>query len=215
MKKFAIILSGCGVFDGAEIHETTLTMLAVAKHGCSYDMYAPDIEQFHVINHLNGETMNEKRNVLIESARIARGDIKSLSELNVNNYDAVIFPGGYGAAKNLCSFAIDRVDFKVNSEVERVIIDAHKAGKPIGALCIAPVLIAKVIKNAEVTIGKDQGTADVINSLGGKHVETDTTDVAVDSKNKIVTTPCYMLANNIYEIAQGAENLVKEIINLT
>ena len=137
-KNIAIVIAGCGVFDGAEIHEATLTMLAIAQQGASYHVFAPDTEQAHVINHITGEEMPETRNVLIESARISRGNIKALSELNMEQYDALIFPGGFGVAKNLCSFAFDGVNCTVNSEVETVIKQTVELGKPIGALCISP-----------------------------------------------------------------------------
>jgi enhancing lycopene biosynthesis protein 2 len=214
MKKFAIILSGCGVYDGAEIHEAVMTMLAASKLGVMYQLYAPDIEQMHVINHLNGEVMDQKRNVLVESARIARGNIMPLVDLRVANYDGIIFPGGFGVAKNLCSFAVDGTEFSVLPEVERVVNEAHHVGKPIGALCISPVMISKIIRGATVTIGRDQATADAVKTLGGNHVETDHTGIVIDEQNKIVTTPCYMLDSSIAQIAQGAESLLRAMISL-
>ncbi|HPX05046.1 MAG TPA: isoprenoid biosynthesis glyoxalase ElbB, partial [Tenuifilaceae bacterium] len=151
-KRFAVVLSGCGVYDGAEIHEATMALYAIARNGGVYQVFAPDMEQHHVINHLTGEEMPEKRNVLVESARIARGNAKPLSELRTEEFDALIFPGGFGAAKNLSTWAFDGPLAKINPDVERVIADMHKAKKPIGALCIAPVLLAKLIKGASVTI---------------------------------------------------------------
>ncbi len=145
MKKFAVVLSGCGVFDGAEIHEATLTMLAIMKQGAQYEIFAPDIPQHHVINHINGEEMDEVRNVLIESARIARGKIKDLRQYDPNNFDALIFPGGFGAAKNLCDFAFSGADCIINPDVERAILKTAGKNKPIGALCISPVIFAKII----------------------------------------------------------------------
>lgn len=215
MKKIAVILSGCGVYDGSEIHESTLTILAISKLGAKYNIYAPNIEQFHVVNHLTGEVMNEKRNVLIEAARISRGNIKPLNELNVNNYDAVILPGGYGAAKNLSNFATDGVNLVVNSELQKVIVEFNNKSKPIGALCIAPVIIAKIIKGAELTIGNDNATADVLNSLGATHKESRVDEITVDLSKKIVTTPCYMLDSNISNIYLGIEKLVAKIIELS
>ncbi|NLJ07530.1 MAG: isoprenoid biosynthesis glyoxalase ElbB, partial [Sphingobacteriales bacterium] len=165
MKKIAIVLAGCGVYDGAEIHEAVMTMLAVKKAGAVYDIFAPDVEQAHVINHLNGEVMNEKRNVLVEAARIARGKIQPLSSFSGKNYDAIIFPGGFGVAKNLCTFAFDGVDMKVNPDVEKVIKEMLELNKPIGALCISPVMLAKIIGNGvELTIGNDKGTIQAIKS---------------------------------------------------
>lgn len=212
MKKFAIVLSGCGVFDGAEIHEATLTMLAVMQQGGEYQCFAPDIKQHHVINHISGEEMNEERNVLIESARIARGEIHPLSEYKAAGFDALIFPGGFGAAKNLSTVAFDGPDAKVNPEVEKAVKDTLKAEKPIGALCISPAFIAKIISNVQLTIGKDKGTAEAIEKMGATHVISDHGEVVIDEKNKVFTTPCYMLDANILDIYNGAFNVVKEII---
>lgn len=213
MKKFAVVLSGSGVYDGAEIHEATLSMLAIVKQGASYDVFAPDIPQHHVINHLNGEEMNETRNVLIESARIARGNIKDLAGFNASDYDALLLPGGFGAAKNLSSFAFDGADCTVNSDVERAIRGMHQAGKPIGALCISPVLLAKVLAGVSLTIGSDKGTADAVSAMGAEHKNSGHGDVVVDETNKVFTTPCYMLDANIAQIAEGAENIVKAMMS--
>lgn len=212
MKKFAVVLSGSGVYDGAEIHEATLSMYAIAKQGASYDVFAPDTEQHHVINHLNGEEMNEKRNVLVEAARIARGNIKPLDKFDPADYDALLLPGGFGAAKNLSTFAFDGPDCKVQPDVEKAIKGMHDAGKPIAALCIAPVLLAKILGEVKITIGQDEGTADAVKSLGATHENTDHGEVLIDSKNKLFTTPCYMLDANIVQIGDGAENVVRAVL---
>jgi len=212
--KFAIILSGCGVFDGSEIHEATMTMLAIIRNGGSYDIFAPDVRQHHVVNHINGKEMDEPRNVLIESARIARGKIKALTEYSADDYDALMIPGGYGVAKNLSTYAFDGTDFSVDKVVEEVLKSTHAAGKPIGALCITPVLLAGVFGNIDVTIGNDKGTANDIEKLGAVHIETGPGEIVVDNKNKIVTTPAYMLDSTIAEVADGADNLVKAIMEL-
>lgn len=212
MKKFAVILSGSGVFDGAEIHEATMTLYAIVKNGAEYQIFAPDIEQHHVINHITGEEMNEKRNVLIESARIARGNIKPLSDLDIEKFDAIIFPGGFGAAKNLSDFAFKGAEAEVNNEVEIVVKKAHSSGKPIGALCIAPAIITRILGDIKVTIGSDEGTAQAIVNMGGKHENTSHAEVVVDEKNKIFTTPCYMLDANIVQIANGATAVVNKMI---
>lgn len=214
MKKVAVVLSGNGVFDGSEIHEATLTLYSIVKNGGSYEIFAPNIEQHHVINHITGETMPEKRNVLIESARIARGKIKDLASFKSIDFDALIFPGGFGVAKNLCTFAFEGVNCKVNKDVEKAIRDMFEHKKPIGALCISPVLLAKVLGQTELTIGQDKDTADAVKKLGATHKETNHGEVVVDKKNKIVTTPCYMLDANIAQIGDGANNLVKAIFEL-
>lgn len=214
MKKFAIVLSGCGVFDGAEIHEATLTMLAIKKLGADYQIFAPDIDQHHVINHYTGKEMKEKerRNVLVESARIARGDIKSLDEFNVNKFDALIFPGGFGAAKNLSSVAFKGAEAEVDEEVERAVKEMLAAKKPIGALCISPAVIAKIIGDVRVTIGQEEDTAKTIEDMGATHVTTDHGDVVIDDDKLVFTTPCYMLEADITQIWDGAFNIVEAML---
>jgi enhancing lycopene biosynthesis protein 2 len=215
MKKFAVILSGCGVFDGAEIHEATLTLLAIAQQGASYEIFAPDINQYHVINHLTHKEMPEKRNVLVESARIARGKIRPLSLFRASGFDAIIFPGGFGAAKNLSTVAFDGANAKVNPDVEAAVRAMHEAGKPIGALCIAPAVIARILGHVEVTIGNDPGTVAAIEKMGGTHIKATHGEVVIDKKNKVFTTPCYMLDATIVQIYEGATNVVKEILKGT
>ena len=212
MKKFAVILSGCGVFDGAEIHEATLTMLAIMKQGAEYEIFAPDIPQHHVINHITGEEMGETRNVLIESARIARGNIKDLKEYNADDFDALIFPGGFGAAKNLCDFAFKGADCNVNAEVVYAVRQTSDRKKPIGALCISPVIMAKIFGDIQLTIGQDAGTAEAVEKMGATHKLTNHGDVIIDEKNNVFTTPCYMLDANILEIETGASNIVKAML---
>jgi enhancing lycopene biosynthesis protein 2 len=214
MKKFAVILSGCGVFDGAEIHESTLSLLAIAKQGCSYDIFAPDVQQHHVINHLTGEEMDESRNVLVESARIARGKISDLKQFNPQAYDGLLFPGGFGAAKNLSSWAFEAADATVLPEVEDAIKGMVRLGKPVGALCISPVILAKVLGAVSLTIGDDEGTAEAVESLGATHVDTTHGEVVVDPDFNLVTTPCYMLDATIDQIALGADNVVDAMIKL-
>lgn len=215
MKKIAVVLAGNGVFDGAEIHEATLTMLAIKQNNADYQCFAPDINQAHVVNHITGEEMAETRNVMVEAARIARGNIKALSEYNAADYDALIFPGGFGAAKNLCTFAFDGPDCTVNPDVEKAIRTTVVAEKPIGALCISPALIAKVLGDVEVTIGEDTGTAEAIETLGATHFKTTHGEIVVDEKYKVVTTPCYMLDASIDQIATGAANAVKKVLELS
>ncbi len=212
MKKFAVILSGCGVFDGAEIHEATLSLYAIRKYGGTYDVFAPDIEQHHVINHITGEEMPETRNVLLEAARIARGKIQDFADFDVENYDAIMFPGGFGVAKNLSSLAFDGAECSVDLAVEQAILSMIKAGKPIGALCISPAIIARVVKGALVTVGSDKGTIEAIEKMGSEHKKTTHCQVVVDENFKIVSTPCYMLDADILQIAQGVENVVKRIM---
>lgn len=214
-KLIGVVLSGCGHQDGAEIHEATLTLWAIHKHGSDFQCFAPDIPQHHVLNHITGKEMNEQRNVLIESARIARGRIKDLKEFNPEEFDALILPGGVGAAKNLCTYAFAGTECTVNPDLERAIQAMHDAGKPIGALCIAPVILAKVLGPVELTAGRDESTADNVQRMGAHHIATGHGEIVVDRKNKIVTTPCYMLESRVDQIADGAENLVKAVLELT
>lgn len=214
MKKIAVVLAGNGVYDGSEIHEATLTLLAVVRNGAEYQCFAPDVRQVHVVNHLTGEEMPESRNVLVEAARIARGNIKPLSEYRIQDYDAIIFPGGFGAAKNLCTFAFDGADCVVNKDVEKAVRTTVASGKPLGALCIAPVILARILGDVEITIGNDEETAAAVERMGAIHVETTHGEIAVDAKYNIVTTPCYMLDASIDQIATGADNLVKKILEL-
>jgi enhancing lycopene biosynthesis protein 2 len=214
MKKIAVVLSGNGVYDGSEIHEATLTLLAIARKGAKYQCFAPNVDQAHVVNHLTGEEMPGKRNVLVEAARIARGDIKPLSEYKAEDFDAIVFPGGFGAAKNLCTFAFDGEDCTVNPDVEKAVRETVTAEKPIGALCISPVIITKVLGDVKVTIGQDEGTLQAIEKMGGVHEKTSHGQIVTDEKYKVVTTPCYMLDASIDQIADGAENVVGKILEM-
>lgn len=213
-KRFAVILAGSGVFDGSEIHETTMTLYAIMKNGGTYQIFAPDIDQHHVVNHITGEEMPEKRNVLIEAARIARGDIKNLKDFRADDYDGLIMPGGFGAAKNLSTFAFDGSNCQVNGEVENAIRAMAKENKPIGALCISPVIVAKIFGDIKLTIGQDKDTADAVVQMGATHQRTDHGEVVVDNNHKVVTSPCYMLDANILNIAEGADNTVQSMLEL-
>lgn len=212
MKKFAIILAGCGVYDGAEIHEAVMSMYAVAKNGAEYQLFAPDIDQHHVVNHLTGAEMPETRNVLVESARIARGKIKPLNELTMRDFDALLFPGGFGVAKNLCNYAFKGAECTVNVDISNVIREAISLRKPIGALCISPVLLAKIMGEVTVTVGSDEGDAANVRAMGAQHIVTQPGEVIVDEKHRIFTTPCYQLNSTIVQIAEGADNIVATML---
>lgn len=215
-KKVGVILSGCGVYDGSEINEAVITLLAIDRAGAEAVCMAPNIEQMHVINHLTGEPVEgETRNVLVESARIARGNVKDIAEITAADFDALILPGGFGAAKNLCNFAVNGPDCDVNPEVARLLKETVAAGKPLAAVCIAPALLAKVlgpINSPALTIGTDEGTAAAINAMGAKHIECPVKEAVVDKENKIVSSPAYMLAGSIGEAAAGIEKTVAELI---
>lgn len=216
MTKIAVILSGCGVFDGSEIYESTLTLLALDQAGAEYQCMAPDIDQMHVINHLTGQEMDEKRNVLIEAARIARGDIINLADADSSDYDALIVPGGFGAAKNLSDFAVKGADMSVNKGVKSLIQAMHKAGKPVGLICIAPAMTPRLFgEGAICTIGDDPDTASAIEAMGGVHQKCPVEKIIIDRERKIVTTPAYMLAERISEAASGINKLVSEVLALS
>ena len=214
--RFAVILSGCGVYDGSEIHEAVLTLLAIDRLGGSAHLYAPDRPQPHVVNHLTGAVAEgESRNVLVESARIARGAIADLAGFDPASCDALILPGGFGAAKTLCDFAFRGPDCAVDPDTERAVKAAHAAGKPIGALCIAPALLARILGDgARVTIGDDPDTARAVEAMGATHVIAGRGAVVVDDRLKIATSPCYMLDSPIGIIADGAEATVRALLRL-
>ena len=218
MKKVAIILTGCGYLDGAEIHEATCTLLYLDKQGANMSYFAPDKTQMDVVNHNESKPMSESRNVLIESARISRGEVKPLSELDMSNFDALILPGGFGAAKNLCSFAVDGPGCTIEPDVEKAIKSAHEQKKVIGAICIAPVVVARALKdtaaNPTLTVGTDKGTMDALKALNANTEEAQVTEIVVDEKNRIVTTPAYMLGPSIAKVAEGIEKLVKKVLEM-
>lgn len=210
-KRVAFVLSGCGVKDGSEIHEAVSALIALDMAGYEVIFTAPDVLQAATIDHGSGEPLKEARNALKEAARIARGNIRPLSDLQPDDYDAVMFPGGFGAAITLCSFASDGPECSVNPEVENLINEARQSGKPIAAMCIAPVILARTIPCARLTIGTHPETADAINSMGAIHVNCPVNESVVDKEKKLVTTPAYMLANGPAEVFEGVVNMVEKL----
>jgi enhancing lycopene biosynthesis protein 2 len=216
-KKVGVILSGCGVYDGAEIHETVVTLLALDRHGAEVVMCAPDVPQMHVVNHLTGEVAEgETRNVLVESARIARGAIRDVATVSADELDALILPGGFGAAKNLCDFAVKGADCAVDPGVAALVRAVHAQGKPVAAVCIAPALIAKVLgdENPALTIGSDADTASALETMGATHVTCPVEEFVVDRERKLVSSPAYMLAQSISEAAKGIEKTVAAVLEM-
>lgn len=213
--KVAVVLSGCGVYDGSEIHEASACLVHLSRGKAEVDMFAPDENQMHVVNHLTGSPVDgQSRNVLEESARIARGNVKPLNQLLSSQFDAVVFPGGFGAAKNLSTFAVDGTKMKVNKDVERVLREFHSAKKPIGLCCISPVLAANVIKGCQVTIGSDQGTASAIEQMGAKHINKTVTEAMVDTSEKVVTTPAFMCDAGLHDIFDGIGVMISQVLRL-
>ncbi len=216
-KQIGVVLSGCGVFDGSEIHEAVLTLLAIDRAGAAAVCCAPDIRQAHVVNHLTGEeSKGESRNVLTESARIARGKVRDVAGVQARELDGLIFPGGFGAVKNLCDYAFHGPDCSINPDVARLAKEVHATGKPIGLICIAPVLAAKLFggENPQLTIGTDKNTARDIEKCGASHVACPVTEFVVDKQHKLVSTPAYMLAQSIKDAAEGIEKLVRTVVEM-
>lgn len=216
MKKIGVVLSGCGVRDGSEIHEAVLTLLAIDRNGAKAVCLAPDME-FNVVNHLNNNDTGTTRNVLAESARIARGEITDIKTASASDLDALILPGGFGAAKNLCTFATEGPGGTVQPEVLHLVREMAKAKKPICAICIAPALLGLALGKdlaPQLTIGNDPGTAQAITATGARHVDCAVNDCVVDRENLIVTTPAYMLAGRISEAADGIQKAVKATLEL-
>jgi enhancing lycopene biosynthesis protein 2 len=214
-KKVAVILSGCGVYDGAEIHESVITLLRLSQRGAQVECFAPDIPQHHVINHLTGAEMAESRNVRVEAARIARGEVRDVRELKAADFDALLIPGGFGAAKNLSDFAFKGASCSVQADVLAATRDFAENHKPVGLICIAPAMAARIYgAGVHCTIGHDPDTAAKLADMGAEHVDCPVDDVVVDEQRKLVTTPAYMLAKSPAEAASGINKLVDRVLEL-
>ena len=214
-KKIAVLLSGCGVYDGSEIYETVLTLLRLDQSGAEYQCIAPNDQMMHVINHQSGEEMAESRNILTEAARLARGNIVDLADADQNDFDGLILPGGFGAAKNLCDFAVKGADMSIRDDVVTFVRSFHQAQKPVGLMCIAPVMVPQIFgEKAQCTIGTDPDVAGAVNAMGGEHQDRSVDDICVDAANKLVTTPAYMLASGLFEASKGIYALVDEVLSM-
>lgn len=226
MKKVAVILAGSGVYDGTEIHEAVFTLLAIAQNGAEYQCFAPNKNQAHVVNHLNGEEQQETRNVLVESARIARGEVLNIAEFNAQNFDALIIPGGFGAAKNLNRWAFEGPNGSIDMQVQQAIQAMIEANKPVGGLCMGPTVIAKALENSAVhatlTVGSNQlnspydiqAISEGMHSIGAKTEYKSVEEITIDAENKIVTAPCYMMEANIVEVHNNIQQAVKALLEL-
>lgn len=219
-KRIAVVLAGSGRGDGSEIQESVSVLVHLSRHGVEYRCFAPDLPQAEVINHATGQPVNETRNQMVEAARISRGEITPLDRLDVDSFDAVIFPGGFGAAKNLCTFAKDGAECAVVPDVARVIKGFHAAGKPIGLCCIAPVLAARVLGSklggpgCQVTIGSDEGASAAISKMGSTNIAKTVTQTHTDTTNKLVTTPAYMCDARPHEVFEGIGKMVDHVMSL-
>jgi enhancing lycopene biosynthesis protein 2 len=214
-KKVCVLLAGCGVYDGSEIHEAVLTLLALDRAGAEVLICAPNRDQAHVINHLTGDVMDETRNVLVESARIARGEITDLKDVSASDFDALVFPGGFGAAKNLCDFAFVGTDMQVDEGVARLVAATRAAGKPIGFICISPTIAAKLIPGVKLTLGAACEASEAAEAMGATHEVTDVAGCVVDTEHKVVSTGAYMLGPWVGQVARGIDALVAEVLALT
>ncbi len=215
-KKVAVVLAGCGVYDGSEIHEAVITLLALDQRGATYQCLAPNINQMHVVNHVTGQpSAGETRNAMVEAARIARGEIQDLATARAEDFDALIVPGGFGAAKNLCDFAVKGAEMTVQPDFLRFAQAMRDARKPIGLICISPTMSARIFgEGVQCTIGNDADTAAAIAAMGGKHIECPVDKAYVDERNKLVTTPAYMLAQRISDLAKGIGDCVEKVLAL-
>ena len=218
MTRVGVVLSGCGVYDGAEIHESVLALLALDRAGAEVICAAPDVEQMHVIDHRSGEPTGETRNVLTEAARIARGQIRDLAELHAADVDAVLFPGGFGAAKNLCDFAVKGAEATVQPEVARLVREMLEARKPIAAVCIAPAMIAAVLRDAgqkaSLTLGDPSDASAGLEAMGSEHLACPVDEFRVDEELRLVSSPAYMHDASIAEVATGIERTVAELLRM-
>lgn len=215
-KKVAVVLAGSGVYDGSEIHEAVLTLLALDQRGASYQCLAPNIEQMHVVNHATGKpSVGEKRNVLVEAARIARGNILDIASARAEDFDAMVVPGGFGAAKNLSDFAVNGTTLTVQPDFLRFAQALRAAGKPIALICISPTMAPAIFgEGVQCTIGSDAETAAAIEAMGAQHIACAVDKVVVDERNKLVTTPAYMLAQNLSELAKGIDASIEKLLAL-
>lgn len=225
--KIGILLSGNGVFDGAEIQESIFAMLAIAENGGTYQIIAPNENQFHVINHSNGEEMSESRNMMVEAARIARGDIKDLATVSSSDFDAIVLPGGFGTAKNFTDWAFKGPNSTINTQVQRIIREMYDANKPIVGLCMAPVVIAKALEGyskskINLTVGSDkeaspyniQEIASALESIGYQNEYCNLKEISYNQEHKIITAPCYMLEANIVQIRENAKQAIDKLFEV-
>lgn len=216
-KKIGVVLSGCGVYDGSEIHEAVLTLLSLDRRGAEAVLCAPDVAQMHVVDHRSGEVeAAASRNVLAESARIARGRIRPLAALAAKDVDGLVLPGGFGAAKNLSDFAVKGKDCTVHPDLARLVSEVHAQGKPVAALCIAPAILARLLgaEGPRLTIGNDRGTAAALEAMGARHVDCPAAEAVVDRERKLVTTPAYMLGERLSDVAEGIDRAVAALLEL-
>ncbi len=218
MKRIGLVLSGSGFLDGSEIQETVLTLLCLARAAQPVEVlaYAPDCSQFDVVNHLSSKAQDQSRNVLQESARIVRGKIEPLTAAGAARLDGLIIPGGYGAAKNLCSFAKDGANMQVYPDLAKLLKGMNQDHKPLGAICIAPVIFGKIFghQKPRLTVGFDREVGMILEGWGATVIKKDVDDIVVDEVNRLVTTPAFMLDRSLDLMEKGIAKLVHEILRI-
>ena len=214
MKKIAFILAGCGGTDGTEIHEATYSYLAAKQLGCDYECFSIDKPQKIVKNNYTQEVVDEKRNLLVESARLGKFGIKDIKELKVDNFDILFFPGGFGSAINISTFAIDGENYTVDENVAKIINEFKNKGKVICAVCIAPMILAKTLHNVKITLGKDEEIATIVSKNGNHFIPTESGNICVDEENKVITSPCFMLTKNPAIVYEEVYSIIEKAIEL-
>jgi enhancing lycopene biosynthesis protein 2 len=224
--KIGVLLSGNGVYDGSEIHESVFTLLAIDENKGEAVCMAPNVEQHHVVNHITGDEMDEKRNVLVEAARIARGAISDLAEVKASDLDALVIPGGFGAAKNLTKWAFSGPDGDIDPEVERIINEFVTAQKPIVGLCMGPTVIAKALEganlNERLTVGTTSEASPYeiaaisagMEKTGAVAEMKSIREISVDAKNRIITAPCYMMEASITDVRTNIKQAIDKLFDL-
>lgn len=226
MKKIGVLLSGNGVYDGSEIHEAVLSLLAIEEAGAEWVCLAPNYNQHHVVNHTNGQEMPETRNILVEAARIARGNIKDIETLDINEIDGLVMPGGFGAAKNFSKWAFQGAAGDINPIIKEFINKVMKAGKPIATLCVSPVVVAKALegsgKHPKLTLGtdKDPSPYDIkadsvgLAAMGAQPEMKSITEILVDEENKLISAPCYMMEVGVKEVRANVKMAVEKMMEM-
>jgi enhancing lycopene biosynthesis protein 2 len=224
--KIGVLLSGCGVYDGAEIQETVFALLAIEELGAEAICLSVNKNQHHVVNHLTGEEMPESRNMLVEAARIARGAVHDISTFDNTQIDALVIPGGFGSAKNFTTWAFEGPNGSILPEIKELIQQCISDKKPIAALCVSPVIVGLALNQSDLqatmTLGTDKEKSPYeINAFSsglsqtGVQVEMKTIrEIALDEKLKIVSAPCYMMDASIVEIRTNIQQAMQALIQL-
>lgn len=213
-RSVAVVLAGCGNLDGNNVIEVMALLHAIASEGASYSCFAPRMEQHEVVNHLTGQVVPERREVMAEAARLVQGNVRELGEFHAEEFDALAFPGGLGVIKNLCAYALSGMDCTVNTRVEAAIRDTHRQGKPIAALCIAPVLVARVLRDVAVTLGGDCPPARDIVAYGAQHRVCGAGEYTVDARHRVYSSPCFMLPNDIVTVFSAVGAMVRDMLRV-